>query len=312
LRVEFDLIAQIRRQVATGHWDDSLVLGIGDDAAVVTPTPGHDLVVCTDSIVVDRHFRADWPAADIGHLAVAVNLSDLAAMAARPRWLLLAMTLPEADSEWLQQCVQGVLALATEHHCQLIGGNLARGPMNLTVTAIGEVAAGQAVQRIGAQPGDQLLVTGTLGDCAAAVAMGEAADPYLQQRWRRPVPRVAVGQALQAHATAMIDVSDGLLADLDHLLGETLGADLCLDDLPTSEALLAAVPDRPTRQHLQQVGGSDYELLLSVPADQVAAAQAAVAALDTRLTLIGEVSSEPGIRPPYDASGWDHFSDQRN
>jgi thiamine-monophosphate kinase len=312
LRVEFDLIAQIRRQVAAAHGDGSVRLGIGDDAAVVAPTPGHDLVVCTDSIVVDRHFHADWPAADIGYLALAVNLSDLAAMAARPRWLVLALTLPVADSDWLQQCLQGMLDLASEHHCQLIGGNLARGPMNLTVTVIGEVATGQAVQRIGAQPGDQLLVTGTLGDCAAAVALGDAADPYLQQRWRLPVPRVAIGQALQAYATAMIDVSDGLLADLAHLLGDTMGADLNSDRLPSSDALLAAVPDPQARQHLQRVGGSDYELLLSVPSNQVAAAQAAAAALDTRLTVIGEVTSEPGIRPPYDASGWDHFSEHSN
>ena len=152
-----------------------------------------------------------------------------------------------------------------------------------------------------------MLVSGTLGDCAAAVALGDASDPALQQRWRRPLPRVALGQALQPYATAMIDISDGLLADLSHLLGEGLGADLEVDRLPTSDALLAAVPERDARQRLQQTGGSDYELLLSVPPDQVAAAQAAADALQTPLTVIGEVATEPGIRPPCDASGWDHF-----
>lgn len=309
MRAEFELIARIRQQVEAGVHDASVVLGLGDDAAVIRPTPDHDLVVCTDSIVVDRHFHADWPAADVGHLALAVNLSDLAAMAARPRWFLWALTLPEGDPEWVMQCLQGMLSLAGAHHCQLIGGNLARGPLNLTVTAMGEVRTNQRVTRDGAKPGDQLLVTGTLGDCAAAVALGEAAHPDLRQRWQRPMPRVALGQALQPYARAMIDVSDGLLADLSHLLGEALGALLDWDVLPSSAALLHAVPENSARLHYQLVGGSDYELLLCVPPDQVAAAQSAAAALDTPLTVIGEVTAEPGIRPPYEHSGWDHFSD---
>ncbi len=309
MRAEFELIARIRQQVEAGRHDASVRLGLGDDAAVVRPTPDHDLVVCTDSIVVDRHFHADWAADDIGYLALAVNLSDLAAMAARPRWFLWALTLPQADPEWVMQCLQGMLGLADAQGCQLIGGNLARGPLNLTVTAMGEVRSNQRVARYGAQPGDQLLVTGTLGDCSAAVALGESAHLDLRLRWHRPVPRVAVGQALQPYANAMIDVSDGLLADLGHLLGEPLGAVLDWRQLPSSSALRHAVPDESARRHHQLVGGSDYELLVCVPSDRVAAAQAAAAAFDTPLTVIGEVTAEPGIRPPYHYSGWDHFSE---
>lgn len=309
MRAEFELIARIRQQVEAAGHDASVVVGLGDDAAVVRPTPDHELVVCTDSIVVDRHFHADWPAADIGHLALAVNLSDLAAMAARPRWFLWALTLPKGDPDWVMECLQGMLSLADAHQCQLIGGNLARGPLNLTVTAMGEVRADQKVARYGAKPGDQVLVTGSLGDCAAAVAMGDAAHPDLRQRWHRPTPRVALGQALQPYARAMIDISDGLLADLGHLLGEHLGAVLDWQQLPSSTALMQAVPDDSARQHYQLTGGSDYELLLCVPSDQVAAAQAAATALETPLTVIGEVTSEYGIRPAYDHSGWDHFSE---
>jgi len=309
LRAEFELIARIRQQVESGCHDPSIIVGMGDDAAVLRPTPDHELVVCTDSIVVDRHFHADWPAADIGHLALAVNLSDLAAMAARPRWFLWALTLPEGDPEWVMQCLHGMLSLADANDCQLIGGNLARGPLNLTVTAMGEVRADQTVTRHGAKPGDQVLVTGTLGDCAAAVTLGESAHLDLRLRWHRPVPRVAVGQALQPYASAMIDISDGLLADLAHLLGEPLGAVLDWRQLPSSSALRHAVPDESARRHHQLVGGSDYELLVCMPSDQVAAAQAAAAAFDTPLTVIGEVTAEPGIRPPYEHSGWDHFSE---
>lgn len=318
MRAEFALIEQIRQQVARAGADPSVGLSIGDDAAVVAPTPDHELVLCTDSIVLDRHFDAQATAADIGHLAVAVNLSDLAAMGAQPRWLLLAMTLPDAHADWVADCVQGALDLASMHHCHVIGGNLARGPMNLTVTAIGEVSAGQAVTRRGAQVGDRVLVSGTLGDAAAAVALGaqgHRVPSALLARWRRPTPRVALGRALCGHVQAMIDVSDGLLSDLSQLLGDTLGARLQLADLPTSSAMLAAVADPVQRQHLQLNGGSDYELLMVVSPRQLAAVQRVAAHLGVALTELGEVCAQPGLigvdahgKPQtLTAAGWDHF-----
>ncbi|MDZ7789571.1 MAG: thiamine-phosphate kinase [Xanthomonadales bacterium] len=237
---EFELIERIRERASAGS---GVVVGIGDDAAVLAPTTGHELVVTTDSIVLDRHFTADWPAADVGHLAANANLSDLAAMGARPRWALLALTLPEPDEAWLDGFLDGFLDAAAGVGVVLVGGNLARGPLNIGVELIGEVPAGQAVTRRGARSGDRVVVTGTLGDAAAALRLGDGAAPALRQRLHRPRARLAAGEALRGRARAMIDLSDGLLADLGHLLSEGQGAELDLDALPASAALVEGVSD---------------------------------------------------------------------
>lgn len=309
---EFELIDRIRARAGPGS---GVVTGIGDDAAVLSPTPGHELVVTTDSLVLDRHFTARWPAADVGHLAAQANLSDLAAMGARPRWALLALTLPEPDEAWLDGFLDGFLDACDAHAVALVGGNLARGPLNIGVELIGEVPAGGAVTRRGARTGDRIVVTGTLGDAAAALCLDEAAGSGLLERLRRPQARVGAGEALRGRARAMIDLSDGLVADLGQLLGAGQGAELDLDALPTSAALIEAVPDPVERQRLQAGGGSDYELLavLAPEADLGTLARAAGVALTGigRITDSGRVILRPaGFElPARDASGWDHFRD---
>lgn len=310
---EFGLIERIRCRAVT---DDSVLLGIGDDAAVMAPTPGQALVATTDSIVLDRHFTADWPAADIGHLALAVNLSDLAAMGASPRWTLLALTLPEADAAWVEGFLDGFLALAGEAGARLVGGNIACGPLNIGVQALGEAAPERIARRTGAQSGDCLAVTGTLGDAAAALAAGADAPADLLARLRRPRPRIEAGQQLAGLSHAMIDLSDGLLADLEHLRPGGLGARIELDRLPASAALKDRYAAGPERWSLQASGGSDYELLVALAPENLGPARAALARLGLELSEIGRLDDSGelacldsnGDSVAMDKLGWDHFA----
>lgn len=311
---EFELIAKIRARASV---DASVAVGIGDDAAVLRPDPGKELVATTDTLVCGRHFEDDWEPEDIGHLALAVNLSDLAAMGATPRWALLALTLPREDPDWLELFLDGFLDLAAAVDCPLVGGNLARGQLNITATVLGEVEAGCAATRTGAVPGDRIAVTGTLGDAAAALALGDKAPEELRRRLRRPEPRLEAGSMLSARCRAMIDISDGLVADLGHLLGAGHGARVELSALPSSEALMTSVPDAERRWRMQLTGGNDYELLvvLAPGADIDDLTRAA----GIGLSEIGQIEEDPGIRcirPDGTAmelpdGGWDHFSDDR-
>ncbi len=308
---EFELIERIRARVRV---DDSVRLGIGDDAAVLIPTPGCELVVTTDSLLIERHFTQAWSAAEIGWLSAQANLSDLAAMGASPRWALLALSLPDADVDWLDGFLDGFLEAAQMASLNLVGGNLARGPLNIGVQLIGEVPAGQALTRRGARIGDRIIVSGTPGDAAAALALGELADEALHQRLRRPQARLDAGLALRGLAHAAIDISDGLIADLAHLLDAGQGAALDFDRLPASAALNKAFPKPQERWRFQAAGGSDYELLASVPPttdlDKLSA-QAGVV-----FTAIGEITDSGQIEcrssqaevPADLASGWDHFA----
>lgn len=307
---EFDLIDEIK---ARAHDGAGVVLGIADDAAVLQPSAGMQLVATTDNLVAGRHFvdagdnRAT--AEEIGHLALAVNLSDLAAMGATPRWCLLTLTLPEADSAWLGKFLDGFLKLAAEHDCALVGGNIARGPLNIGVTALGEVPAGRYATRNGAAVDQRIMVTGTLGDAAAGLILERSVGDPFRDRLLKPAPRIAAGVELAGMATAMIDISDGLLADLAHLIGKH-GAEIHCNRLPASPALAEAVPDPRERWPLQFAGG-DYELLALVPED--AELPASVGGID--LTEIGRVTDWDKIEC-LDASGdvfetgesgWDHF-----
>lgn len=309
---EFELIERIRSRAPAGS---GVVLGIGDDAAVLAPTIGHEMVVTTDSIVLDRHFTANWPADDVGYLAAQANLSDLAAMGAQARWALLALTLPEIDQAWVDDFLDGFLAAAQSAGAALVGGNLARGPLNIGVQLIGEVPAGQAVTRRGARTGDCIVVTGTLGDAAAALALGDSAWPVLRSRLHRPSARLQAGTALRGRARAMIDLSDGLLADLAHLLDAGQGAALDLDALPASQALLDAVTDPIARWRLQAGGGSDYELLAILPpeADQAALSEAGGVTITEIGCITGggrvECRSSRHDVPDDLGAGWDHFRD---
>lgn len=309
---EFELIERIRARVGQ---DDSVPVGIGDDCAVIRPGVGKDLVVTTDSIVAGRHFEEDWQPAEIGHLALAVNLSDLAAMGARPRWALLSLTLPESDPDWLDGFLDGFLALATEHQTVLVGGNISSGPLNITVQLIGDAEADRIIRRTGARPDDIVAVTGTLGDAAAALKLGKSAPPSLIERLRRPIPRVAAGARLVAWTRAMIDISDGLIADLSHLLGDNLAARIDLEYLPASSALVQAIADQKQRWSVQAAGGNDYELLLTMEEDKFIAARTSLDELGVALTRIGRIERGRGIqctRPDgttleFNNGGWDHF-----
>jgi len=310
---EFDLIERIAGRLGKAS---SVLVGIGDDAAVLRPSTGRLLVATTDSLIPEHHFQSHWPVAAVGHLALAVNLSDIAAMAATPRWALLALTLPEANVAWLDGFLDGFLALAKRHKTELVGGNLARGPLNINVQLLGEADPIALARRCGSRPGDHVLVSGTLGDAAGALSLGDRAADDLRDRLQRPEPRVALASAVGRSVQAMIDVSDGLSSDLARLLSaDRLGARLELDRLPVSAALDRAVPDLENRWRLQLTGGSDYELLMTVAPEVVDEVQERAARLGCPVSSVGRVVNRPGIvccRPDGSelevAGGWDHFA----
>lgn len=281
-------------------------LGIGDDAALLDVPAGETLAVTSDTLVAGRHFPDDATPFDIGWKALAVNLSDLAAMGAQPLGVTLALTLPEADDAWLADFARGFFALAEREGVPLIGGDTTRGPLSLTVTALGSVPPALALRRDGAQPGDLLCVSGTVGDAGLglAVALGHetGAEADALQRLHRPEPRLALGLALRGLATAALDVSDGLAQDLGHLLTASgqRGARLALEALPLSSALRA----RPWRQAVDWAltAGDDYELLFTVPA----ARRADLAALPTPVTVMGEILAEAGLHVTWMGRTWEH------
>lgn len=293
---EFDLIARIRERAPTRA---DVLLGIGDDAALLRLPAGQALVVSCDTLNVGVHFAADTAAADIGHKALAVNLSDLAAMAAQPAWCTLSLSLPAADSAWLDGFLDGFLALAQTHDIVLVGGDTTHGPLSISVTVHGLVPEALALRRAAAQAGDELWLTGSVGDAAAALALRaalEPVDPFLAARLDRPTPRVAAGLALRGLAHASIDVSDGLLADLGHVLAASeVGAEIASAQLPTSAALAAAI-SVPDRWPLQLAGGDDYELCFTAAPAQHAAIVTALAGVATPASVIGRITAAPGLR----------------
>src|SRR5688572_6500609 len=312
---EFALIDRIRARA--GRRAD-VALGIGDDAALLRVPADHELVVTTDTLVAGVHFPLDTAVADLGWKALAVNLSDLAAMGAAPAWCTLALTLPESDADWVDAFLDGFRELAAQHQVALVGGDTTRGPLAVSITAHGLVPAGTALRRDGAQAGDDVWVTGTLGDAAGALAQLLAGGAYSAKlRWRldRPTPRVDAGLALRGIAHAAVDVSDGLLADLGHVLAASgLGARLDLGRLPTSRTLADHFDER-RRWELQLAGGDDYELCFTAsPADALAIEQA-LAGFDVTATAIGHLVAGHGIvcttpegdayQPPF--AGFDHF-----
>lgn len=325
---EFELIRRffVRRDVAAASTTaaaSGLALGIGDDCALLAPTPGMQLAVSSDMLVEGRHFLSTVDPARLGHKALAVNLSDLAACGATPRAFTLALALPAADEAWLSGFAQGLFALADAHGCALVGGDTTRGPLNICITVFGEVPAGQALLRSGARAGDDLWVSGTLGDARLALEVfrgkaGISADAFAAARMRmeQPVPRVALGQALRGVASAAIDVSDGLLGDLGHILDASgVGATVQAD---AAQSLLACdeVIDAAQRLELALAGGDDYELCFTAPAAARDAVLNAAQRSGTRATRIGRIDAEPGVRV-LDAQGqpvarrfasFDHFA----
>ena len=313
---EFELIARHFAQLTPPRAD--VALGVGDDAALLAPAPGQQLVVTVDTLIEGVHFFADCPPAALGHKALAVNLSDLAAMGAEPAWAVLALTLPRADEAWLAEFARGFGELAREHGVALVGGDTCRGPLVVSVTALGQVPTGQALCRAGAQPGDGVYVSGQLGAAGLAVRArrGEIALPaalaqHAAQRLDWPQPRVALGLALRGLASAAIDVSDGLLADLGHVCAAGgVGARLDLAALPLPAGALALA------SHEELLGaGDDYELCFAVPPSREAAVPALAARLGCPLSRIGRIEAEPGLRlvdaagrvQPAPPRGHDHF-----
>jgi thiamine-monophosphate kinase len=318
---EFDLIRRLQDiiTVPDARYGDGCVLGIGDDAAIFEMPGNLQMTACTDSLVEGVHFPAGASPAAIGHKALAVNLSDLAAMGAESAWFLLSLTLPRSDPGWLDSFARGVAELASETGILLAGGDVTSGPLNVCVTALGLVEPGRELRRSGAAPGDLVVVSGRPGAAAHAlqvIASGGQPDARDLAALEFPRPRLRLGRALRGLATACIDVSDGLLADLGHVLEASgAGAELDLHRLPCP-ASMASMPERQ-RWPLQLSGGDDYELCFTLPPSDADRLGELAGAAGTELTVIGSITASAGliVRGPggalYDPpqTGYEHFGD---
>ncbi|QOL51249.1 thiamine-phosphate kinase [Massilia litorea] len=319
---EFDLIKRYFRRARSGH----AVLGIGDDCALLAPTPGMQTAVSTDLLIEGRHFFAGADPRMLGHKCLAVNLSDLAAMGAKPVGFTLALSLPGADPEWLEAFSSGMFALADQHDCELIGGDTTRGPLAICITVFGEIAPGHALRRDAARAGHDIWISGTLGDARLAlagywkeIALDGEALAHAALRMHQPTPRIELGRALAVVpiAHAALDISDGLIGDLGHILeASRVGATLDVDALPAGPAL--AGQSLALRRRFTLAGGDDYELCFTAPASQREAVIATAAAAGTPVTRVGTIDAQPGLRLvdaagkslEMDVQGWDHFSGQ--
>ncbi|MDE2138947.1 MAG: thiamine-phosphate kinase [Gammaproteobacteria bacterium] len=317
---EFELIREFFSGKSPSRKD--VVLGIGDDAAILRVPDGMQVVATVDTLVEGVHFPAGLPAEDIGHRSLAVSLSDVAAMGAEPAWALLALTLPNADEKWLADFTRGFLALAQRHVVALVGGNLARGPLSITVTAHGLVPNGGALRRGGARPGDHIYVSGELGAAAAGLRLiRNGIEPEAGERLRahfaRPEPRIALGLALRGLAGACIDISDGFFADLVHILQSSgMGGEVNVETLPLAPEAVELLGRAEARQ-LAFAGGDDYELCFCMPPSRLAQLRQRLGNADCTVTQVGVVTAEKSLRclqtdgtrwvPDADTSGYRHF-----
>ncbi len=317
---EFEIIRRYFTPAAPGRGD--VRLGVGDDCALLAPPPDQLLAVSIDTLVEGRHFSPGVDPEALGHKCLAVNLSDLAAMGAEPAWVTLALTLPAADEAWLAGFSRGFGALAAQYGLQLVGGDTTRGPLSITVQVHGFVPEGMALCRAGARAGDLVYVSGTLGDAGLALLARQGlyvqagSFPYLNGRLDRPTPRLAAGRALRGLASAAIDVSDGLGADLGHVCAASgVGATLYLDRLPLSPAVRTYVAETGD-WHLPLAAGDDYELCFTLPAARQVEVEALGGRLDAQLQWIGIIEAGKGVRALLpDGSdvadvpgGYDHFA----
>ena len=313
---EFDLIAKYFTRTVT-----RAALGVGDDCALFSTSPGMQLAVSSDMLVEGRHFLPTVAPDRLGHKALAVNLSDLAACGAKPIAFTLALAMPRVEERFLAGFARGLLALADLHECELIGGDTTQGPLNLCITVFGEVPKGQALLRSGARAGDDLYVSGSLGDARLAleafrgtVSLPGPAFESARVAMEQPQPRVALGLALRGVATSAIDVSDGLLGDLAHVLRRSgVGAEVRIDSLPCSPQL-AALPEA-LRRECTLAGGDDYELVFTAPPGRAGEVAAAARTSGVAVTRIGSVLAEPGVHlldgageaVPNTFGAFDHF-----
>jgi thiamine-monophosphate kinase len=310
LATEFELIRKYferaPREARLGALERSVALGIGDDAALLRPSAGMELAVSTDLLIEGRHFRAGADARKLGHKALAVNLSDMAAMGAAPRWATLALALPAADEAWLDGFAQGFFKLAERFGVELIGGDTTRGPLSICVTILGEVPSGLALYRAGALPGDDIWVSGTLG--GAALGLAQPGNAGAARRLDEPEPRVELGERLRGTANAAIDVSDGFAQDLGHIL-ERSGVGAVVE-----YARLPAFPGTDPKQVL--AGGDDYELVFTARQEQRAVIEALALELKLALARVGSIQKGGAALQVLDAErramplarGFDHFA----
>ncbi len=316
---EFELIERYFR--GCGQRREDVIIGVGDDAALLRCPADAQLAAAVDTLVEGVHFPPGSPAQSIGHRALAVNLSDLAAMGARPSWALLALTLAEAEERWLAEFAAGLGTLARAHGVALVGGDTTRGPLSVTITVLGHVPPGRSLQRGGGAPGDAVFVSGTPGDAAAGLALEQGRLPsceqaeYLRRRFLFPTPRLALGERLRELSSACIDVSDGLLADASKLARASgCGVELMAAALPLSAPLLGAV-GAPRARELALIGGDDYELCFTVRPHALERLRSELPAAEWGYTRIGTLHAQPGARVmgehgPLEtsSSGYDHFA----
>jgi thiamine-monophosphate kinase len=317
---EFELIQRCFAEA--GRKRPDVAIGIGDDGAVVQVREGCDLVITTDSMVEGIHFFPDVDPRSLGHKLVAVNVSDLAAMGAEPCWLSLALTLPTVDMDWLTAFAEGLSETADYYNCQLIGGDTTRGPLSLTMIAKGLVPKGKAITRAGAQNGDYLYVTGTVGDAALGlklvqnqIEVSKKHRAHILQRFHYPTARVALGQALRNIASSAMDVSDGLAGDLQHILRRSkVGAVVDVSKLPMSQALKDSCSAEQALQFALS-GGEDYELLFTVPESRRGSLEVLLSPYGVPVTCIGRITGavgklefKQGDAPfVYQHQGFEHF-----
>ncbi len=314
---EFDLIRQFFTRETP-----SAVLGVGDDAALLAPTPGMQLAVSTDMLVEGTHFAPQDGPGTVGYKSLAVNLSDMAAMGATPRWVTLALSLPGADEVWLRGFAGGFFSLAQKFGVELVGGDTTRGPLAICVQIIGEVPPGQALRRDGAHGGDEIWVSGVLGDAALALAHLQRRVELMPMeaasclpRLRVPLPRVELGLALRGVATSAIDISDGLLADLGHILEcSGVGAEIHFEALPLSEVASCYIEQEAVRNCVL-AGGDDYELCFTAPPERHAEVLSIAQRIGLPLACIGTIKESSGLNVlqagqpmTIKATGFDHFS----
>ncbi len=313
----------ITRYFAGARAREDVLLGIGDDAALLAPPAGEALLACTDMLTEGVHFPRGTPSDAVGHKALAVNLSDVAAMGGRPLWALVALSLEHPDPRWLEGFSAGLRALAGRVGLSLVGGDLCRGPLSVTVTVLGSVRAGRALRRGGARPGDTLWVSGTLGDAGLGLAVARrqarlerAAARSCMDRLNYPQPRLALGRWLGGRASAAIDVSDGLMIDLERLCAASaVGAVVDWARVPLSGATARWIRAQPQGWRLPLTAGDDYELLFTLPPQEAAWRMARIEAGGVPCTRIGEILEDPGLwierdgrREPWtEAGGFDHF-----
>ncbi|WP_448546892.1 thiamine-phosphate kinase [Thalassotalea fusca] len=316
---EFELIKRYFTEQIVKRKD--VLLGIGDDCAILRPPENYNIAVTTDTLVAGVHFPQGTSPRAIGHKALAVNLSDLAAMGAEPTWVSLAITLPNVDEFWINEFCAGVFELCEFYNVQLIGGDTTQGPLSITITAQGIVPADMQLTRSTAKPGDWIYVTGEIGDAALALKaitdgleVESVFQNQIQQRLDCPKPRVLAGQTLRKYASAAIDISDGLLADLKHICdASNVGANIVLEDLPLSNALVETLGMEKAIE-LAIVGGDDYELLFTVSEDNKVGMETAIANIGVDVTCIGQLNGTDKITTTLNskpvninAAGYQHF-----